>query len=71
MKSQIPANLNFDQAAAIPLCLNTAALGLYAPHSAERGGAALAVPWQPSGRGKYAGQPILVFGGASTVGQFG
>lgn len=28
-------------------------------------------PWKEGGRGKYAGQPIVIFGGSSSVGQFG
>lgn len=60
-----------DQAAAIPLVLNTAALGLYCGPSGERSGAGLTPPWEEGGRGKYTGQPCLVFGGTSSVGQFG
>lgn len=67
--AKIPSNLTFDQAASIPLTLDTAALGLYAKPGV-RGGADLIPPWAPGGRGKYAGQPIFVFGGASSVGQF-
>ena len=68
--AQIPENISFDQAASIPLCLNTAAVGLYAPQG-QPGGAGLTPPWEPLGKGKYAGQPILVVGGSSTVGQHG
>ncbi|KAF7789616.1 hypothetical protein EIP86_000562 [Pleurotus ostreatoroseus] len=67
--AKLPRNLSYDRAAAIPLAFNTAALGLYAP-SAERGGAALTPFWEPEGLRKYAGQPILVLGGSSSVGQF-
>lgn len=28
-------------------------------------------PWLADGRGKYAGQPLVVLGGSSGVGQFG
>ena len=67
---KIPPNITVDQAAAIPLCLGTAALGLYAKRG-NRGGAGLTPPWEEGGRGKYNGQPILVFGGSSSVGQYG
>lgn len=33
--------------------------------------AKLTPPWEARGRGLYAGKPIFVLGGASTVGQFG
>ena len=67
---QIPSNVTFDQAATIPLALATSAVALY--HSGERaigGTCGLTPPWGEGGRGKYAGQPTIVFGGASTVGQ--
>ncbi|KAJ3538749.1 hypothetical protein NM688_g6476 [Phlebia brevispora] len=68
--AKIPANLSVDQAAAIPLTLDTAALGLYAK-KAERGGAGLSpAPWEAGGHGKYHGQPFFVLGGASSVGQY-
>ncbi|KAI0783909.1 medium-chain dehydrogenase/reductase like protein [Irpex lacteus] len=35
----------------------------------ELRGAELTAPWDEGGRGKYAGQPILIAGGASAVGQ--
>ena len=67
---KIPSNLTFDQAASIPLGLATAAIGLYAPTWAN-GGANLTPPWHPEGKGKFAGQPIVIFGGSSSVGQYG
>ncbi|KAF7979686.1 hypothetical protein HWV62_41695 [Athelia sp. TMB] len=68
--AKIPPNVTFDQAASISVTLTTAAVGLY--HSREHGyGAGLLPPWEAGGRGKYAGQPIVIFGGASSVGQFG
>lgn len=36
-----------------------------------RGTAALTPPWEAGGRGKYHDQPIVVFGGATSVGQYG
>ena len=70
MRAQIPDNLTFDQAATIPLALATSAVALY--HDGENvigGTCGLTPPWEEGGRGKYTGQPTVVFGGASTVGQ--
>ncbi|TFK53686.1 GroES-like protein [Heliocybe sulcata] len=68
--AKLPSNISLDEAASIPLGLATAALGLYAPLPKERfGGAGLPPPWE-DGRGKYAGKPILIFGGATSVGQY-
>jgi NADPH:quinone reductase-like Zn-dependent oxidoreductase len=34
-------------------------------------GAGLSAPWEEGGKGKYSGKPILILGGASSVGQYG
>lgn len=47
--------------------LATAAVGLYCTNN----GIALHPPWEDGGRAKYKDKPFVVFGGASTVGQFG
>ncbi|KAI0283554.1 GroES-like protein [Russula brevipes] len=67
--SKVPDNLTLDQASTIPLGLTTAAIGLYQKKQ-ERGGAELVAPWADGGRGKYAGKPIYITGGASSVGQY-
>ncbi|KAK7682603.1 hypothetical protein QCA50_014403 [Cerrena zonata] len=67
--AKIPSNLTFDQAASIPLGFTTAAVGLYAPSWAQ-GGFNLTPPWKPEGKNKYAGQPIVIFGGSSSVGTY-
>lgn len=67
--AQIPDNINFDQAATVPIGLGTAAVGLYA-RSWARGGADLIPGWEAAGRAKYTNQPIVVFGGSSSVGQY-
>ncbi|KAI0783922.1 medium-chain dehydrogenase/reductase like protein [Irpex lacteus] len=69
--AKLPANLTFDQGATIPLVLATAVFGLYSPKPVPpaRGGIGLTPFWEEGGRGKYAGQPILVIGGSSAVGQ--
>ncbi|THH31510.1 hypothetical protein EUX98_g2689 [Antrodiella citrinella] len=67
--TKIPENITFDQAASLPVGVATAAIGLYAKQSAS-GGADLVAPWKEGGRGKYAGQPIFITGGSSSVGQY-
>ncbi|KAF7792661.1 hypothetical protein EIP86_003758 [Pleurotus ostreatoroseus] len=70
MCAKVPQNLTVDEAASIGLTLDTAALGLYSGPSGERSGAGLTPPWTEGGHGKYAGQPCVIFGGASGVGQY-
>ncbi|PSR72330.1 hypothetical protein PHLCEN_2v11778 [Hermanssonia centrifuga] len=65
--AKIPPNVTFDQASTIPLTLATASCGLY--NTKPNGGAGFSAPWEEGGFGKYAGQPILVIGGSSSVGQ--
>ncbi|KAI5990855.1 chaperonin 10-like protein [Pisolithus orientalis] len=60
----IPPNLTYNQAATVPLGLDTAAVGLYS----DTLGAGLTPPWMEGGQGKYPGKPILVYGGSSSVG---
>lgn len=62
--AKIPSNISFDQASTVPLGLATAVVGLYG------GGISLTPPWADGGAGKYAGKPIVVFAGASSVGQY-
>ncbi|EPT05359.1 NAD-binding protein [Fomitopsis schrenkii] len=66
---QIPTNVTTDQAGSLPLGLNTAVFGLYDYEDGGIGNCGLAPPWEEGGRDKYAGQPILILGGASSVGQ--
>lgn len=66
----MPDTLSFDEAATIPLGLATVAAGLF--HGAEMSNSVgLYPPWEDGGRGKYAGEPILILGGATSVGQYG
>lgn len=71
---QIPNNISFEQAATVPLCFPTAAIGLYGKrasvNSRTRGGAGLVAPWDEGGRDKYKDEPIIVTAGASCLGQF-
>jgi hypothetical protein len=68
--AQIPPNVSFEGASTIPLGFATAAVGLYQDFRAH-GGIGLVAPWDEGGYKKYTGQPIVVIGGASSVGQFG
>ena len=61
--------MTFEQAATLPSALATAAFGLYGPNTKENLG--FTAPWAVGGRNKYAGEPILVIAGASSVGQQG
>ncbi|EKM51409.1 uncharacterized protein PHACADRAFT_263510 [Phanerochaete carnosa HHB-10118-sp] len=65
--AKIPPNLTLDQAASIPLAAAAAAVGLYYRTGTDV--ISLTAPWEKGGRGKYAGEPILVIGGSSAVGQ--
>ncbi|EPQ54186.1 GroES-like protein [Gloeophyllum trabeum ATCC 11539] len=68
--AKIPSNISLDEGATLPTAVATAAMGLYAPiNDTAPGGAGLTAPWEAGGRGKYAGKPILVLGGSSSVGQ--
>ncbi|TCD63568.1 hypothetical protein EIP91_005239 [Steccherinum ochraceum] len=66
----VPKNLSADQTASIPLALMTAAAGFDQPTRSLGGGAGVIPFWQDDGRGKYAGRPIFIFGGSSSVGQY-
>lgn len=69
---KIPSSLGFDEAASIPLGLSTSFCGLYAPKSDQQGGGAQLTPFfEEGGSGKYAGKPFILFGGATSMGQYG
>ena len=70
-RPQIPANISTEQAATLPLGINTAVFGLYDHEDGGIGNCGLSPPWEEGGLGKYIGRPILIFGGASSVGQYG
>ena len=67
---QIPENISFDQAASIPLGLATITTGLW-NHHPDAKSAHLTAPYEGGGETKYAGKPIFILGGASSVGQYG
>ncbi|KAG6840428.1 hypothetical protein C0991_006778 [Blastosporella zonata] len=64
--AKIPSNISFESAATIPATITSGLCGLYLP---EPHGAGLTPPLDASGRGKYAGKPIVILGGSSNVGQ--
>ncbi|TFK77636.1 GroES-like protein, partial [Polyporus arcularius HHB13444] len=64
LAAKFPENISFDQAATLPVAVATAAIGLYHPHGATK----FVAPWAESGKGKYAGTPLVVIGGSSVVG---
>ncbi|KAJ3512077.1 hypothetical protein NLJ89_g3734 [Agrocybe chaxingu] len=64
--SQIPPNISYDEAASIPVALSTAYVGLYNHHPY---GAGLSAPLSRADEDKYSGEPFVVLGGGSSVGQ--
>jgi len=63
--AKIPSNVTDDEAATVPTAYGAATIGLYHP----KVGAGRVPPWAPKGAGAYAGTPLLVLGGAGSVGQ--
>lgn len=65
--SKIPPKFSYDDVSTIPTALSTAYSGMYSvfPH-----GLGIDPPTTKSTQGKYAGIPIVVLGGSSSVGQF-
>ncbi|TFK83722.1 GroES-like protein [Polyporus arcularius HHB13444] len=69
--AKVPDSISFDEAATIPSGLATAVFPLYNPTGNDLfSSAKLVPPWVAGGRGKYAGTPILVIAGATSIGQF-
>lgn len=64
--AKIPPSITFDQASSIPVALAAAVVGLYAP---TPHGAGLKDPFDAEGRGAYTCKPVLIIGGATSVGQ--
>ncbi|OAX36618.1 GroES-like protein [Rhizopogon vinicolor AM-OR11-026] len=64
--AKIPPNQSFDGAATIPLGLDTAVTGMYG----EDLGAGVTPPWAKGGVDNKSSEPIVVIGGASSVGSY-
>ncbi|GJE89873.1 zinc-binding alcohol dehydrogenase family protein [Phanerochaete sordida] len=67
--AKVPSNISLDQAATMPCTVATAAFGLYQAKQQPLGGLGLTPVWEEGGRGKYAGEPIVIIAGATGVGQ--
>ncbi|PAV17231.1 GroES-like protein [Pyrrhoderma noxium] len=68
--AKIPSNVTIDQAASVPVGLATAAVGLYSDNNRKQGAKIYIAPWLDDGKNAYGGEPIVIFGGSSSVGQF-
>ena len=62
--------ISFDEAASLPICAATAAVGLYSDRK-DSGAKQYTVPWEDGGANIYKGKAIVILGGASSVGQYG
>jgi NADPH:quinone reductase-like Zn-dependent oxidoreductase len=70
LAAKIPDNISTDEAASVPLGVATAFLGMYNKKKETMGGGAeLVTFWENPN--SYAGQPFVVFGGSTSVGQYG
>ncbi|KAF8975900.1 GroES-like protein [Cyathus striatus] len=67
--AKIPSGWSYDQAATIPSALFTAWVGLYHKHPHGFGLSSPKVANDFTSKGKYANTPIVILGGASSVGQ--
>ncbi|KAJ2929659.1 hypothetical protein H1R20_g7448, partial [Candolleomyces eurysporus] len=64
--AKIPSGISYDEAASVPLALTTAWVGFY---NENPNGLGFDAPTNAAARGKYSDTPIIVIGGASSVGQ--
>ncbi|KAJ6564890.1 chaperonin 10-like protein [Mycena vulgaris] len=65
--TKLPPNISLEEGASIPVGLFTSYHALY---SQPPYGGGLVSAMSPGGRGKYAGQPIVILGGAGATGHF-
>jgi NADPH:quinone reductase-like Zn-dependent oxidoreductase len=70
LAAKIPDNVSTDEASSIPLAIATAFLALYNKRKDGQGGGAELVPFWENPKA-HAGQPFVVFGGSTSVGQYG
>ncbi|KJA20536.1 hypothetical protein HYPSUDRAFT_188618 [Hypholoma sublateritium FD-334 SS-4] len=64
--AKIPPNISYDEASTFPVAINVVYVGLYNVHPYGLG---FTPPISASTRGIYAGTPLVVLGGATSVGQ--
>ncbi|PIL24398.1 hypothetical protein GSI_14151 [Ganoderma sinense ZZ0214-1] len=67
--AKIPASMSFDEGATIMSGIATSVFPLY-NQDPTAASVNLTAPWLEGGRGKYAGKPFLVLGGAGSMGQY-
>ncbi|KAG6810134.1 hypothetical protein H0H92_013166 [Tricholoma furcatifolium] len=67
LTAKLPSQISFEEASTLPVAIAAAVIGLYLP---EPFGAGFIAPFDPSARGKETGTPIVIFGGATSVGQY-
>jgi NADPH:quinone reductase-like Zn-dependent oxidoreductase len=67
-RTKVPFNISYDQAGGLPSAIGAAYLGLY---NLKPDGLGFTTPLDDNGRGKYNNTPLLIFGGATNVGQYG
>jgi NADPH:quinone reductase-like Zn-dependent oxidoreductase len=70
LAAKIPDNISTDEAASVPLALATAFLAMYNKKKETQGGGVELTPFWENPKA-YAGQPFVVFGGSTSVGQYG
>ncbi|KAH9921196.1 GroES-like protein [Epithele typhae] len=71
LTAKMPSNISFDEAATIPLGLLTVLTAMYHNNPNAKGRSLmLPPPWVPEGATMFAGKPIFILGGASSVGQY-
>ena len=72
MYIQVPDSVSLDEAATVCSTAVTAVLAFYNHHQVASSKSLGLTPfWKEDGRGKYNGEPMIIFGGASSVGQHG
>ncbi|KAG2147618.1 chaperonin 10-like protein [Suillus clintonianus] len=64
--AKIPSSVSFDDAATVPLGLDTALVGLYG----KENGAGITPPWTKSAGDHESKKPIVILGGSSSVGSY-
>ncbi|KAI0675553.1 GroES-like protein [Trametes maxima] len=66
---KLPDNVSFEEGATVAICATTPGTAIYNKSDAAAGFKLIA-PWEAGGRGAYAGKPVLVLGGSTSVAQY-